>query len=136
MAVRHSPQGRREPMELASDGVAGLLLANLVFFATSLPSPGSSRVGWRMPFLVSILRRRQLLLRQSSSGPGVRAGTGVRYRGEHAPVDVLRTCKQGMLALGMRVAERGRSTSLDSLRVTYVAGRQDGTQNCGPGPGS
>jgi MHS family shikimate/dehydroshikimate transporter-like MFS transporter len=138
MAVEHSPQGRRGYYgSWPQMGVpAGLLLANLVFFASSsyIPEEQFLAWGWRIPFLVSIvlvgvgLFIRLRLLETP-------AFQQVQESGTEAPmpiIDVLRTYpKNVLLAMGMRIAENGTFYVLTVFVLTYVAGQLGLDQNTG-----
>src|SRR5215210_7960393 len=127
MAVEHSPPGRRGYYgSWPQMGVpAGLLLANLVFFASStyIPEEQFLAWGWRIPFLVSIvlvgvgLFIRLRLLETP-------AFQQVQESGTEAPMpimDVLRTYpKNVLLAMGMRVAENGTFYVLTVFVLTYI----------------
>ncbi|CAN5284605.1 MFS transporter [soil metagenome] len=138
MAVEHSPPGRRGFYgSWPQMGVpAGLLLANLVFFATStyIPEEQFLAWGWRIPFLVSIvlvgvgLFIRLRLLETP-------AFQQVQESGTEAPmpiIDVLRTYpKNVLLAMGMRVAENGTFYVLTVFVLSYIAGQLGMDQNTG-----
>ena len=138
MAVEHSPQGRRGYYgSWPQMGVpAGLLLANLVFFASSsyIPEEQFLAWGWRIPFLVSIvlvgvgLFIRLRLLETP-------AFQQVQESGTEAPmpiIDVLRTYpKNVLLAMGMRIAENGTFYVLTVFVLAYVAGQLGLDQNTG-----
>jgi MFS family permease len=105
---------------------AGLLLANLVFLASSTYVPGDQFIawGWRVPFLVSIvLVGVGLFIRlKLTESP---AFTQVRESGTEAnmPIlDVVRTYpKNVLLAMGMRLAENGTFYVLTVFVLSYVA---------------
>ena len=128
MAVEHSPHGRRGFYgSWPQMGVpAGLLLANLVFLASSTYVPGDQFIawGWRVPFLVSIvLVGVGLFIRlKLIESP---AFTQVRESGTEAnmPIlDVVRTYpKNVLLAMGMRLAENGTFYVLTVFVLSYVA---------------
>src|ERR671921_1871212 len=138
MAVEHSPPGRRGYYgSWPQMGVpAGLLLANLVFFASSsyIPEEQFLAWGWRIPFLVSIvlvgvgLFIRLRLLETP-------AFQQVQESGTEAPmpiIDVLRTYpKNVLLAMGMRIAENGTFYVLTVFVLAYVAGQLGLDQNTG-----
>ena len=138
MAVEHSPRGRRGYYgSWPQMGVpAGLLLANLVFFASSsyIPEEQFLAWGWRIPFLVSIvlvgvgLFIRLRLLETP-------AFQQVQESGTEAPmpiIDVLRTYpKNVLLAMGMRIAENGTFYVLTVFVLAYVAGQLGLDQNTG-----
>ncbi len=138
MAVEHSPQGRRGYYgSWPQMGVpAGLLLANLVFFASSsyIPEEQFLAWGWRIPFLVSIvlvgvgLFIRLRLLETP-------AFQQVQESGTEAPmpiIDVLRTYpKNVLLAMGMRIAENGTFYVLTVFVLAYVTGQLGLDQNTG-----
>jgi MFS transporter, MHS family, shikimate and dehydroshikimate transport protein len=138
MAVEHSPEGRRGYYgSWPQMGVpAGLLLANLVFLASSsyIPEEQFLAWGWRIPFLVSIvlvgvgLFIRLRLLETP-------AFQQVRESGTEAPmpiIDVLRTYpKNVLLAMGMRIAENGTFYVLTVFVLSYVAGELALDRNVG-----
>jgi len=138
MAVEHSPQGRRGYYgSWPQMGVpAGLLLANLVFLASStyLPEEQFLAWGWRIPFLVSIiLVGVGLFIRlRLMETPAFRQ---VQESGTGAPmpiIDVLRTYpKQVLLAMGMRIAENGTFYVLTVFVLSYVAGQLALDRNVG-----
>jgi MFS transporter, MHS family, shikimate and dehydroshikimate transport protein len=138
MAVEHSPPGRRGYYgSWPQMGVpAGLLLANLVFLASSsfIPNEQFLAWGWRIPFLVSILLVGvgmfiRLKLVESP------AFSQVQESGSEAnmPIlDVLRTYpKNVLLAMGMRVAENGTFYVLTVFVLSYVAGELALDRNVG-----
>jgi MHS family shikimate/dehydroshikimate transporter-like MFS transporter len=138
MAVEHSPEGRRGYYgSWPQMGVpAGLLLANLVFLASSsyIPEEQFLAWGWRIPFLVSIvlvgvgLFIRLRLLETP-------AFQQVRESGTEASMpilDVLRTYpKNVLLAMGMRIAENGTFYVLTVFVLSYVAGELALDRNVG-----
>jgi MHS family shikimate/dehydroshikimate transporter-like MFS transporter len=128
MAVEHSPPGRRGYYgSWPQMGVpAGLLLANLAFFASSslLPEEQFLQWSWRIPFLVSIVLvgvglfiRLQLL--------ETPAFAQVQETGSEANmpiIDVIRIYpKNVLLAMGMRIAENGTFYVLTVFVLSYVA---------------
>jgi metabolite-proton symporter len=128
MAVEHSPEGRRGFYgSWPQMGVpAGLLLANLVFLASSsyIPNEQFLAWGWRIPFLVSIVLvgvglfiRLQLL--------ETPAFAQVQETGSEANmpiIDVIRIYpKNVLLAMGMRIAENGTFYVLTVFVLSYVA---------------
>ena len=123
MAVEHAPSGRRGFYgSWPQMGVpAGLLLGNLVFFASRAVLPEG--LDWRMPFLLSLLL--------------VAVGLFIRLRILESPafmevkeshteanmpiIDVVRTYpKNVLLAMGMRVAENGPFYILTVFVLAYV----------------
>ncbi len=123
MAVEHAPSGRRGFYgSWPQMGVpAGLLLGNLVFFASRAVLPEG--LDWRMPFLLSLLL--------------VAVGLFIRLRILESPaflevkesnteanmpiIDVVRTHpKNVLLAMGMRVAENGPFYILTVFVLAYV----------------
>jgi MFS transporter, MHS family, shikimate and dehydroshikimate transport protein len=138
MAVEHSPPGRRGFYgSWPQMGVpAGLLLANLVFFASSsyIPEEQFLAWGWRIPFLVSIvlvgvgLFIRLKLLETPAFAQVQESGTEANM----PIIDVLRTYpKQVLLAMGMRVAENGTFYVSTVFVLTYVATQLGMDQNTG-----
>ncbi len=138
MAVEHSPPGRRGYYgSWPQMGVpAGLLLANLVFLASSsyLPEEQFLAWGWRIPFLVSIvLVGVGLFIRlKLMETPAFQQ---VQESGTEAPmpiIDVLRTYpKNVLLAMGMRIAENGTFYVLTVFVLSYVAGELALDRNVG-----
>jgi len=137
MAVEHAPPGRRGFFgSWPQMGVpAGLLLANLVFFAASGATSDEQFLawGWRIPFLLSaILIGVGLFIRlrimESPAFMQVReSGTEARM-----PIlDVLTTYpKNVLLAMGMRIAENGTFYILTAFVLTYIVeevGLEQGT---------
>ena len=128
MAVEHSPPGRRGFYgSWPQMGVpAGLLLANLVFLASSsfIPNEQFLAWGWRIPFLVSILLVgvgmfiRLKLVESPAFSQVQESGTEANM-----PIlDVLRVYpKNVLLAMGMRVAENGTFYVLTVFVLSYVA---------------
>ncbi len=123
MAVEHAPPGKRGFYgSWPQMGVpAGLLVANLVFIATSATLPASW--GWRVPFLFSILLVGvglfiRLKLMESQAFRKVQ-DTGTEA---NMPiVDVLRTYpKNVLLAMGMRFAENGTFYITTVFVLTYI----------------
>ena len=133
MAVEHSPQGRRGFYgSWPQMGVpAGLLLANLVFAATSATLPESW--GWRVPFLLSIvLIGVGLFIRlRILETPAFRQVQESNTEAEMPIIDVVRTYpKNVLLAMGMRVAENGTFYILTAFVLTYITaqlGLEQGT---------
>ncbi|MDF2701485.1 MAG: major facilitator superfamily 1 [Rubrobacteraceae bacterium] len=127
MAVEHAPPGRRGFFgSWPQMGVpAGLLLANVVFFASSTAMPEAQFLawGWRIPFLLSIILIGvglfiRLRIMESPAFMRVQeSGTEARM-----PIlDVLRTYpKNVLLAMGMRIAENGTFYILTAFVLTYV----------------
>src|SRR5215208_567790 len=134
MAVEHAPEGRRGFYgSWPQMGVpAGLLLGNLVFFASRavLPAP----LDWRTPFLLSLLL--------------VAVGLFIRLRILESPVftqvkesgtesqmpilDVVRTYpKNVLLAMGMRVAENGPFYILTVFVLSYITAELGLGENVG-----
>ncbi len=138
MAVEHSPRGRRGYYgSWPQMGVpAGLLLANLVFFASStyIPQEQFLAWGWRIPFLVSIILvgvglfiRLRLL-----ETPAFQQVQESQTEAPMPIIDVLRTYpKNVLLAMGMRIAENGTFYVLTVFVLTYVAGELGMDQNTG-----
>jgi metabolite-proton symporter len=138
MAVEHSPPGRRGYYgSWPQMGVpAGLLLANLVFLASSsyIPEEQFLSWGWRIPFLVSlVLVGVGLFIRlRLLETPAFQQ---VQESGTEAPmpiIDVLRTYpKNVLLAMGMRIAENGTFYVLTVFVLSYVAGELALDRNVG-----
>ncbi|MDQ4063251.1 MAG: MHS family MFS transporter [Actinomycetota bacterium] len=138
MAVEHSPRGKRGYYgSWPQMGVpAGLLLANLVFFASSsyIPEEQFLAWGWRIPFLVSIVLvgvglfiRLRLL-----ETPAFQQVQESQTEAPMPIIDVLRTYpKNVLLAMGMRIAENGTFYVLTVFVLTYVAGQLGMDQNTG-----
>jgi MFS family permease len=114
---------------------AGLLLANVVFFASSTAMPEEQFLawGWRIPFLLSIiLIGVGLFIRlRIMETP---AFEQVKESGTEASMpilDVLRTYpKNVLLAMGMRIAENGTFYILTAFVLTYIVeeiGLEQGT---------
>jgi len=128
MAVEHSPPGRRGFYgSWPQMGVpAGLLLANLVFLASSsfIPNEQFLAWGWRIPFLVSILLVgvgmfiRLKLVESPAFSQVQESGTEANM-----PIlDVIRVYpKNVLLAMGMRFAENGTFYVLTVFVLSYVA---------------
>jgi MFS transporter, MHS family, shikimate and dehydroshikimate transport protein len=133
MAVEHSPEGRRGFYgSWPQMGVpAGLLLANLVFAATSATLPEAW--GWRVPFLLSIvLVGVGLFIRlRILETPAFRQVQESHTEANMPIVDVVRTYpKNVLLAMGMRVAENGTFYILTAFVLTYIVeelGLEQGT---------
>jgi MHS family shikimate/dehydroshikimate transporter-like MFS transporter len=133
MAVEHSPEGRRGFYgSWPQMGVpAGLLLANLVFAATSATLPEAW--GWRVPFLLSIvLVGVGLFIRlRILETPAFRRVQETHTEADMPIVDVVRTYpKNVLLAMGMRVAENGTFYILTAFVLSYITaelGLEQGT---------
>jgi MFS transporter, MHS family, shikimate and dehydroshikimate transport protein len=133
MAVEHSPEGRRGFYgSWPQMGVpAGLLLANLVFAATSATLPESW--GWRVPFLLSIvLVGVGLFIRlRIMETPAFRQVQESHTEADMPIIDVVRTYpKNVLLAMGMRVAENGTFYILTAFVLSYITaelGLEQGT---------
>jgi MHS family shikimate/dehydroshikimate transporter-like MFS transporter len=133
MAVEHSPEGRRGFYgSWPQMGVpAGLLLANLVFAATSATLPEAW--GWRVPFLLSIvLVGVGLFIRlRILETPAFRQVQESHTEANMPIIDVVRTYpKNVLLAMGMRVAENGTFYILTAFVLTYIVeelGLEQGT---------
>jgi MFS transporter, MHS family, shikimate and dehydroshikimate transport protein len=133
MAVEHSPEGRRGFYgSWPQMGVpAGLLLANLVFAATSAWLPEAW--GWRVPFLLSIvLVGVGLFIRlRILETPAFRQVQESHTEADMPIVDVVRTYpKNVLLAMGMRVAENGTFYILTAFVLSYITaelGLEQGT---------
>jgi MFS transporter, MHS family, shikimate and dehydroshikimate transport protein len=134
MAVEHAPEGRRGFYgSWPQMGVpAGLLLGNLVFFASRAVLPAG--LDWRTPFLLSLLL--------------VAVGLFIRLRILESPVftevkesgtesempilDVVRTYpKNVLLAMGMRIAENGPFYILTVFVLSYVTAELGLGENVG-----
>jgi metabolite-proton symporter len=133
MAVEHSPEGRRGFYgSWPQMGVpAGLLLANLVFAATSATLPEAW--GWRVPFLLSIvLVGVGLFIRlRIMETPAFRQVQDSHTEADMPIIDVVRTYpKNVLLAMGMRVAENGTFYILTAFVLSYITaelGLEQGT---------
>jgi MHS family shikimate/dehydroshikimate transporter-like MFS transporter len=133
MAVEHSPEGRRGFYgSWPQMGVpAGLLLANLVFAATSATLPEAW--GWRVPFLLSIvLVGVGLFIRlRILETPAFRQVQESHTEADMPIIDVVRTYpKNVLLAMGMRVAENGTFYILTAFVLSYITaelGLEQGT---------
>jgi MFS transporter, MHS family, shikimate and dehydroshikimate transport protein len=133
MAVEHSPEGRRGFYgSWPQMGVpAGLLLANLVFAATSATLPEAW--GWRVPFLLSIvLVGVGLFIRlRILETPAFRQVQESHTEANMPIIDVVRTYpKNVLLAMGMRVAENGTFYILTAFVLVYIVeelGLEQGT---------
>jgi MHS family shikimate/dehydroshikimate transporter-like MFS transporter len=133
MAVEHSPEGRRGFYgSWPQMGVpAGLLLANLVFAATSATLPEAW--GWRVPFLLSIvLIGVGLFIRlRILETPAFRQVQESHTEAQMPIIDVVRTYpKNVLLAMGMRVAENGTFYILTAFVLVYIVeelGLEQGT---------
>jgi MFS transporter, MHS family, shikimate and dehydroshikimate transport protein len=128
MAVEHSPPGRRGYYgSWPQMGVpAGLLLANLVYLASSayIPQDQFLAWGWRIPFLISIvlvgvgLFIRLRLLETPAFEQVKESGTEASM----PVIDVIRTYpKNVLLAMGMRIAENGTFYVLTVFVLSYIA---------------
>jgi MFS transporter, MHS family, shikimate and dehydroshikimate transport protein len=134
MAVEHAPEGRRGFYgSWPQMGVpAGLLLGNLVFFASRAVLPAG--LDWRTPFLLSLLL--------------VAVGLFIRLRILESPVfeqvkesgtesqmpiiDVVRTYpKNVLLAMGMRIAENGPFYILTVFVLSYITAELGLGENVG-----
>lgn len=123
MAVEHAPPGKRGFYgSWPQMGVpAGLLIANLVFIATSTTLPASW--GWRVPFLFSILLVGVgLFIRlKLMESPAFRKVQDTGTEANMPIVDVLRTYpKNVLLAMGMRFAENGTFYITTVFVLTYI----------------
>ena len=134
MAVEHAPNGKRGFYgSWPQMGVpAGLLVANLVFIATSATLPEAW--GWRVPFLFSILLvgvglfiRLKLL-----ESPAFRKVQETGTEANMPIIDVLRTYpKNVLLAMGMRFAENGTFYITTVFVLTYITASLGLEQNTG-----
>ncbi len=127
LAVEHAPQGRRGFYgSWPQMGVpAGLLLANVVFFASSTAMTEEQFLawGWRIPFLLSIiLIGVGLYIRlKIMESPAFRRVQESGTAAQMPILDVLRTYpKNVLLAMGMRIAENGTFYILTAFVLTYV----------------
>ena len=123
MAVEHAPQGRRGFYgSWPQMGVpAGLLLGNLVFFASRAVLPEG--LDWRMPFLLSLLLVAVgLFIRlRILETPAFMEVKESRTEADMPIIDVVRTHpKNVLLAMGMRVAENGPFYILTVFVLSYV----------------
>ncbi len=134
MAVEHAPPGKRGFYgSWPQMGVpAGLLIANLVFIATSATLPASW--GWRVPFLFSILLVGVgLFIRlKLMESPAFRKVQDTGTEANMPIVDVLRTYpKNVLLAMGMRFAENGTFYITTVFVLTYITTTLDLDKNTG-----
>ena len=137
MAVEHAPPGRRGFFgSWPQMGVpAGLLLANVVFFASSTAMSEEQFLawGWRIPFLLSIiLIGVGLYIRlKIMESPAFRRVQESGTEANMPIIDVLRTYpKNVLLAMGMRIAENGTFYILTAFVLTYIVeelGLEQGT---------
>jgi MFS transporter, MHS family, shikimate and dehydroshikimate transport protein len=134
MAVEHAPDGRRGFFgSWPQMGVpAGLLLGNLVFFASRAVLP--TGLDWRTPFLLSLLLVAvglfiRLRLLESPAFEEVKeSGT----EADMPILDVVRTYpKNVLLAMGMRVAENGPFYILTVFVLSYVTAELGLAENVG-----
>jgi MHS family shikimate/dehydroshikimate transporter-like MFS transporter len=134
MAVEHAPEGRRGFFgSWPQMGVpAGLLLGNLVFFASRAVLPEG--LDWRVPFLLSLLLVgvglfiRLRLLESPSFEQVKESGT----EADMPIIDVIRTHpKNVLLAMGMRVAENGPFYILTVFVLSYVTAELGLAENVG-----
>ena len=134
MAVEHAPEGRRGFFgSWPQMGVpAGLLLGNLVFFASRAVLPEG--LDWRVPFLLSLLLVgvglfiRLRLLESPSFEQVKESGT----EADMPIIDVIRTYpKNVLLAMGMRVAENGPFYILTVFVLSYVTAELGLPENVG-----
>jgi len=123
MAVEHAPEGRRGFYgSWPQMGVpAGLLLANIVFFASTSIFPEAW--AWRVPFLLSIvlvgvgLFIRLKIMESPAFAQVKESGTEANM----PIIDVFRTYpKNVFLAMGMRVAENGTFYVTTVFVLTYI----------------
>jgi MHS family shikimate/dehydroshikimate transporter-like MFS transporter len=134
MAVEHAPDGWRGFFgSWPQMGVpAGLLLGNLVFFASRAVLP--TGLDWRTPFLLSLLLVAvglfiRLRLLESPAFEEVKeSGT----EADMPILDVVRTYpKNVLLAMGMRVAENGPFYILTVFVLSYVTAELGLAENVG-----
>ena len=134
MAVEHAPEGRRGFFgSWPQMGVpAGLLLGNLVFFASRAVLPAG--LDWRVPFLLSLLLVgvglfiRLRLLESPAFEQVKESGT----EADMPIIDVIRTHpKNVLLAMGMRVAENGPFYILTVFVLSYVTAELRLAENVG-----
>jgi metabolite-proton symporter len=134
MAVEHAPEGRRGFFgSWPQMGVpAGLLLGNLIFFASRAVLPEG--LDWRVPFLLSLLLVgvglfiRLRLLESPSFEQVKESGT----EADMPIIDVIRTYpKNVLLAMGMRVAENGPFYILTVFVLSYVTAELGLSENVG-----
>jgi MFS transporter, MHS family, shikimate and dehydroshikimate transport protein len=134
MAVEHAPEGRRGFFgSWPQMGVpAGLLLGNLVFFASRAVLPAG--LDWRVPFLLSLLLVgvglfiRLRLLESPAFEQVKESGT----EADMPIIDVIRTHpKNVLLAMGMRVAENGPFYILTVFVLSYVTAELGLAENVG-----
>ena len=134
MAVEHAPEGRRGFYgSWPQMGVpAGLLLANIMFFASTALFPEAW--AWRVPFLLSIvlvgvgLFIRLKIMETPAFSQVKESGTEANM-----PImDVFRTYpKNVFLAMGMRVAENGTFYITTVFVLTYITTTLGLEQNTG-----
>jgi len=134
MAVEHAPDGRRGFFgSWPQLGVpAGLLLGNLVFFASRAVLPAG--LDWRVPFLLSLLLVgvglfiRLRLLESPAFEQVKESGT----EADLPIIDVVRTYpKNVLLAMGMRVAKNGPFYILTGFVLSYVTAELGLAENVG-----
>ena len=134
MAVEHAPDRRRGFYgSWPQMGVpAGLLLGNLVFFASRAVLPEG--LDWRAPFLLSLLLVAvglfiRLRILESPAFEQVReSGTEARM----PIIDVVRTYpKNVLLAMGMRIAENGPFYILTVFVLSYITAELGLEENVG-----
>src|ERR671921_1957230 len=138
MAVEHSPRGRRGYYgSWPQMGVpAGLLLANLVFFASSsyIPEEQFLAWGWRIPFLFSIvLVGVGLFIRlKIMESPAFRQVQESETAADMPIMDVVRVYpKNVFLAMGMRIAENGIFYILTVFVLSYITEELGLSRNTG-----
>ena len=134
MAVEHAPQGRRGFYgSWPQMGVpAGLLLGNLVFFATRAVLPAG--LDWRLPFLLSlVLVAVGLFIRlRILETPAFMEVKESRTEADMPIIDVVRTYpKNVLLAMGMRVAENGPFYILTVFVLSYITAELGLAENTG-----
>jgi len=134
IAVEHAPDGRRGFFgSWPQLGVpAGLLLGNLVFFASRAVLPAG--LDWRVPFLLSLLLVgvglfiRLRLLESPAFEQVKESGT----EADLPIIDVVRTYpKNVLLAMGMRVAKNGPFYILTGFVLSYVTAELGLAENVG-----
>ena len=134
MAVEHAPDGRRGFFgSWPQLGVpAGLLLGNLVFFASRAVLPAG--LDWRVPFLLSLLLVgvglfiRLRLLESPAFEQVKESGT----EADLPIIDVVRTYPKNVLpAMGMRVAKNGPFYILTGFVLSYVTAELGLAENVG-----
>ncbi|CAN5854655.1 MFS transporter [soil metagenome] len=134
MAVEHAPDRRRGFYgSWPQMGVpAGLLLGNLIFFASRAVFPAG--LDWRVPFLLSLLLVAvglfiRLRILESPAFEQVReSGT----ESQMPIIDVIRTYpKNVLLAMGMRIAENGPFYILTVFVLSYITAELGLGENVG-----